>query len=73
MNMRGHEVRSTPRRLMLEREVRISADQIDVRRRRHFPAGAMPVRAEVVPEADGWSLFTPGLPLAPNGLSLENR
>jgi predicted RNase H-like HicB family nuclease len=40
---------------------------VDVGRLRHFLASLAPSRAEVVPEAHGWSVFIPGLPVAADG------
>ena len=38
---------------------------MDVERLRHYLAVVSPSRAHVVPEADGWSIFIPGLPITP--------
>jgi len=35
---------------------------VDVERLRHFLTSLIPPRAQVVAEAPGWSVFTPGLP-----------
>jgi len=40
---------------------------VDVERLRHFLASLVPLRAQVVPEAEGWSVFIPGLPVAVDG------
>ncbi|HEX6471043.1 MAG TPA: prevent-host-death protein [Streptosporangiaceae bacterium] len=40
---------------------------VDVERLRHYLAVVSPSRAQVVPEAGGWSIFIPGLPLAADG------
>jgi hypothetical protein len=40
---------------------------VDVERLRHFFALLVPLRAQVVPEAEGWSVFIPGLPIAVDG------
>lgn len=40
---------------------------VDVLRLRRFLASIIPSRAEVVPEAGGWSVFIPGLPVAADG------
>jgi len=40
---------------------------VDVNRLRHFLSSLIPARAEVVPEAGGWSVFIPGLPVAADG------
>jgi predicted RNase H-like HicB family nuclease len=37
----------------------------------HLLAAVMPSRAQVVPEADGWSIFIPGLPLATDGATFD--
>ncbi|GAB2970003.1 type II toxin-antitoxin system HicB family antitoxin [Saccharothrix stipae] len=44
---------------------------VDVKRLRHFLASIVPSRAQVVPEAGGWSVFTPGLPVAADGASFD--
>jgi predicted RNase H-like HicB family nuclease len=44
---------------------------VDVKRLRHFLASIVPSRAEVVPEAGGWSVFIPGLPVAAEGASFD--
>jgi predicted RNase H-like HicB family nuclease len=44
---------------------------VDVERLRHFLASIVPSHAEVVPEAGGWSVFIPGLPVAADGASFE--
>lgn len=41
-------------------------------RLRHFLASVCPSRAQVVPEAGGWSIFIPGLPLAADGATLDD-
>jgi hypothetical protein len=43
---------------------------VDAERLRHF-LGALVPRAQVVPEAGGWSIFIPGLPLAADGSTLN--
>jgi len=40
---------------------------VDVERLLHFLASLIPSRAKVVPEAGGWSVFIPGLPVAADG------
>lgn len=40
---------------------------VDVERLRHFLASLVISRAQVVPEAGGWSVFIPGLPVAADG------
>ena len=44
---------------------------VDVKRLRDFLASIVPSRAHVVPEAGGWSVFIPGLPVAADGSSFE--
>ncbi|MBB5959945.1 putative RNase H-like HicB family nuclease [Saccharothrix tamanrassetensis] len=44
---------------------------MDVKRLRHFLASIVPSRAQVVPEAGGWSVFIPGLPVAADGASFD--
>lgn len=49
-----------------------TAAVVDVKRLRHFLASIVPSRAQVVPEADGWSVFMPGLPVAADGTSFDD-
>lgn len=44
---------------------------IDVARLRHFLAAVIPSRAQVVPEAGGWSVFVPGLPISADGATFD--
>lgn len=44
---------------------------VDVVRLRHFLASLVPLRAQVVPEAGGWSVFIPGLPVAVDGPTFD--
>lgn len=44
---------------------------VDVERLRHFLASVSPSNAQVVPEAGGWSVFIPGLPVAADGASFD--
>jgi predicted RNase H-like HicB family nuclease len=44
---------------------------VDVERLRHFLVSVVPSRAQVVPEAGGWSVFIPGLPVAADGASFD--
>lgn len=44
---------------------------VDVNRLRHFLASLIPSRAEAVAEADGWSVFIQGLPLAADGSTFD--
>jgi hypothetical protein len=41
-----------------------TAAVLDAGRLRHFLASVVPPRVQVVPEAEGWSAFIPGLPIA---------
>lgn len=54
--------------------LRRDADQVavvDVERYRQLLRDAINRRAEVVPEAGGWSVFIPGLPVAADGGSFD--
>ncbi|KOX22375.1 prevent-host-death protein [Saccharothrix sp. NRRL B-16348] len=44
---------------------------VDVKRLRDFLASVVPSRAQAVPEAGGWSVFIPGLPVAADGSSFD--
>jgi hypothetical protein len=44
---------------------------LDVVRLRRLLASLIPSRAQVVPEAGGWSIFIPGLPVAADGASFD--
>jgi predicted RNase H-like HicB family nuclease len=44
---------------------------VDVERLRHYLAMLIPSRAQVVPEAGGWSIFIPGLPVAADGATFD--
>lgn len=44
-----------------------TAAVVDVERLRHYLASVSPSRAKVVAEADGWSVFIPGLAVAADG------
>ncbi|MBB5153558.1 prevent-host-death protein [Saccharopolyspora phatthalungensis] len=44
---------------------------VDVERLRHFLASLVISRAQVVPEAGGWSVFIPGLPVAADGATFD--
>lgn len=44
---------------------------VDVQRLRYFLASLITSRAQVVPEADGWSVFIPGLPVAADGATFD--
>lgn len=44
---------------------------VAVERLRHYLASVSPSRAQVVSEADGWSIFIPGLPIAADGVSFD--
>ena len=50
-----------------------SAAVLDAARLRHFLASVVPSRAQVVPEAGGWSVFIPGLPVAADGRRSTRR
>lgn len=45
---------------------------VDVERLRRVLASASKWRAQVVPEAGGWSIFIPGLPVAADGASFDD-
>ncbi|APU19742.1 prevent-host-death protein [Actinoalloteichus sp. GBA129-24] len=44
---------------------------VDVERLRRFLASTVPSDAQVVPEADSWSVFIPGLPVSADGASFD--
>lgn len=44
---------------------------LDAERLRHFLASVVPSRAQVIPEAGGWSAVIPGLPVAADGATFE--
>ncbi|MFV2194892.1 type II toxin-antitoxin system HicB family antitoxin [Nocardiopsis sp. LOL_012] len=44
---------------------------VDGERLRRYLATVTPSRAQVVPEAGGWSVFIPGLPVAADGASFD--
>jgi predicted RNase H-like HicB family nuclease len=44
---------------------------VDVERLRHFLVSLVPSGAQVVPEADGWSVFMPGIPVAADGATFD--
>jgi hypothetical protein len=44
---------------------------VDAERLRHFLASVNVVRADVVAEADGWSVFLPGVPVAADGATFD--
>lgn len=44
---------------------------VDAGRMRHFLASVIPSRAQVVPEAEGWSVIIPGLPVAADAESFD--
>ncbi|RCV56964.1 type II toxin-antitoxin system HicB family antitoxin [Marinitenerispora sediminis] len=48
-----------------------TAAVVDAARLRHYLATVTPARAQVVPEADGWSVFIDGLPVAADGATFE--
>ncbi|WP_433179488.1 prevent-host-death protein [Actinoallomurus sp. CA-150999] len=45
---------------------------VDADRLRHFLAVVSPVRAQVVAEGGGWSVFLPGLPIAADGTTFDD-
>ncbi|MEJ2866746.1 prevent-host-death protein [Actinomycetospora sp. OC33-EN08] len=58
-------------RLATVRRNAATTAMVDVERLRHFLATLSPARAQVVPEAEGWSVFLPGLPVAADGASFD--
>ena len=44
---------------------------VDLDRLRHYLATVTPSHAQVLPEADGWSVFIPGLPVAADGTTFD--
>lgn len=44
---------------------------VDVERLRHVLASLIPLRAQVVAEAEGWSVFIPELPVAADGPTFD--
>ncbi|TDD17643.1 prevent-host-death protein [Nonomuraea diastatica] len=44
---------------------------VDVERLRHYLAAVTPSGAQTVPEAGGWSIFIPGLPVAADGRTFD--
>lgn len=44
---------------------------VEVGRLRHFLASLVPLRAQVVAEDGGWSVFIPGVPVAADGPTFE--
>lgn len=44
---------------------------VDVGRLRQFLAAVIPSRAQAVPEAGGWSVFVPGLPISADGATFD--
>lgn len=44
---------------------------VDAGRMRDFLVSVIPSRAQLVPEAGGWSVFIPGLPVAADGDSFD--
>jgi predicted RNase H-like HicB family nuclease len=44
---------------------------VDVERLRHVLASLIPLRAQVVAEEQGWSVFIPGLPVAADGQTFD--
>ena len=58
-------------RLATVRRESATAAVVDVDRLRHFLSSVILSRAEAVPEADGWSIFLPGLPVGADGATFE--
>ena len=50
-------------------DVRIAA--VDAERLVEFMAKVLPANAQLVPEAGGWSVFLPGLPIAADGATYD--
>ena len=48
-----------------------TAAVLDAARLRYFLASVVPSHAQVVQEADGWSVFIPGLPIAADGATCD--
>jgi predicted RNase H-like HicB family nuclease len=48
-----------------------TAAVLDAARLRYFLASVVPSHARVVQEADGWSVFIPGLPIAADGATFD--
>jgi predicted RNase H-like HicB family nuclease len=48
-----------------------TAAVLDAARLQCFLASVVPWRAQVVPEADGWSVFIPGLSIAADGATFD--
>jgi predicted RNase H-like HicB family nuclease len=48
-----------------------TAAVLDAARLRYFLASVVPSHAQVVQEADGWSVFIPGLPIAADGATFD--
>lgn len=44
---------------------------VDAERLRHFLSSLRPAQAQAVPEAGGWSIMLPGLPLAADGATFD--
>ncbi|GAA0983251.1 hypothetical protein GCM10009555_054680 [Acrocarpospora macrocephala] len=44
---------------------------VDVERLRRYLAAVSPSHAEALPEAEGWSIFIPGLPVAADGPTFD--
>lgn len=49
----------------------VTAVVLDAERLRHFLASVVPASVKVVAEADGWSAFIPGLPVAGAGATYD--
>lgn len=58
-------------RVATVRRESVSAAVLDAARLQHFLATVVPARAQAVPEAGGWSVFIPGMPIAADGPSFD--
>jgi Antitoxin of toxin-antitoxin, RelE / RelB, TA system len=58
-------------RVVTVRRDSTTAAVLDADRLRHFLASVVPSRAKVVAEAEGWSAFIPGLPVAGAAATFE--
>jgi predicted RNase H-like HicB family nuclease len=53
------------------RRERATTAVVDVERLRYFLASLVPLHAQVVAEAGGWSVFIPGVPVAADGSTFD--
>lgn len=58
-------------RLATVRRDTVRTAVVEVERLRHFLASLVPLRAQVVAEDGGWSVFIPGVPVAADGPTFE--